>query len=126
LLKTEPGSYGWVDLVRERATEWTGVRNHAAAAHLRAMAVGDQVLIYHSGAQKTAVGVAEVTRAAQPDRRPPWVSVAIAARRPLTTPVTLAAIKAAPALQALAMLRQSRLSVSPVSIAEWDAIMAMA
>ena len=126
LLKTEPGSYGWVDLVRERATEWTGVRNHAAAVHLRAMAVGDQVLIYHSGAQKTAVGIAEVTRAAQPDGPPPWVSVAIAARTPLTTPVTLTAIRAAPALQALAMLRQSRLSVSPVSIAEWAAIMAMA
>ena len=126
LLKTEPDSYGWDDLVREGETEWTGVRNHAAAAHLRAMAVGDLALIYHSGPQKAAVGVAEVTRAAQADGAAPWVSVAIAPRNPLQLPVTLATMKATPALAEMAMLRQSRLSVSPVTAAEWAAITSLA
>lgn len=126
LLKTEPDSYGWDDLVREGDTEWTGVRNHAAAAHLRAMAVGDLALIYHSGARKAAVGVAEVIRAAQPDGAAPWVSVKIAARAPQERPVALAAMKATPGLAELAMLRQSRLWVSPVRQTEWDVILAMA
>ncbi|WP_341208851.1 EVE domain-containing protein [uncultured Sphingomonas sp.] len=126
LLKTEPDSYGWADLVREGEAEWTGVRNHTAAAHLRAMAVGDLALIYHSGAQKAAVGVAEVTRAAHVDGAVPWVSVAVAARHPLRTPVTLAGMKATPALAGMAMLRQSRLSVCPSTAAEWAAITALA
>lgn len=126
LLKTEPESYGWSDLVREGVTEWTGVRNHAAAAHLRAMAVGDRVLIYHSGAQKAVVGTAVVERGAQPDGAAPWVSVAVRAGDALARPVTLAAMKATPALADIAMLRQSRLSVSPVAPGEWDAILALA
>lgn len=126
LLKSEPDSYGWDDLVREGETEWTGVRNHAAAAHLRAMVVGDRALIYHSGVQKAAVGVAEVVRAAQADGGAPWVSVAIAARDPLPTPVTLATMKATPELHGMAMLRQSRLSVSPVTGDEWAVILALA
>lgn len=132
LMKSEPGSYGWDDLVRDGATEWDGVRNHAAAGHLRAMAPGDRVLFYHSGERKAAVGVAEVTRAARPDPAGAngdtgnWVSVAIRPLDPLPAPVTLAAMKAAPALADMAMLRQSRLSVSPVTAAQWDAIMALA
>ncbi|PCG14126.1 MAG: EVE domain-containing protein [Sphingomonas sp.] len=127
VMKSEPGSYGWDDLVRDGATEWDGVRNHAAAAHLRAMAPGDRVLFYHSGEQKAAVGVAEVTRAARADGDAGnWVSVAIRPLDPLPAPVTLAAMKAAPALADMAMLRQSRLSVSPVTAAQWDAIMALA
>lgn len=125
LLKTEPDSYGWDDLVRDGQTEWNGVRNHAAAAHLRAMTVGDRALIYHSGAQKAAVGVAEVVRAAQVDGAAPWVSVAVAAREPLAAPVTLATMKDTPALRDMAILRQSRLSVSPVSLEEWAAIIAL-
>lgn len=126
LLKSEPGSYGWDDLVRDGATEWDGVRNHAAAGHLRAMQVGDEALFYHSGADKAAVGIARVSRAARPDgAEGTWVSVAIEPVRPLATPVTLAAMKAAPALAAMAMLRQSRLSVSPVTEPEWRAIVAM-
>jgi predicted RNA-binding protein with PUA-like domain len=125
LLKTEPDSYGWDDLLRERETEWTGVRNHGAAAHLRAMAVGDGVLIYHSGAQKAVVGTATVVRTAQPDGTvAPWVSVAIRAGDALSRPVTLAAMKQDRALSGMAMLRQSRLSVSPVGDAEWAAILA--
>ncbi|WP_375182636.1 EVE domain-containing protein [Sphingomonas adhaesiva] len=127
VMKSEPGSYGWDDLVRDGATEWDGVRNHAAASHLRAMAPGDRVLFYHSGEQKAAVGVAEVTRAARADGDAGnWVSVAIRPLDPLPAPVTLAAMKAAPALADMAMLRQSRLSVSPVTAAQWDAIMALA
>lgn len=127
LLKTEPGSYSWDDLVRDGGTEWDGVRNHAAAKHLRAMAPGDGALIYHSGDEKAAVGVAEVTRAARPDgAEGNWVSVAIRPLHPPPAPVTLAAMKADPALAAMAMLRQSRLSVSPVSDDEWRHLLDMA
>lgn len=127
LLKTEPGSYSWQDLAREGETEWDGVRNHAAAAHLRRMAPGDRALVYHSGDEKAAVGIAEVTRGPRPDgEEGKWVSVALRPLAPLPAPVTLKAMKAAPALAGMAMLRQSRLSVSPVSEAEWRAIEALA
>lgn len=125
-MKTEPGSYGWSDLVRDGATEWDGVRNAAAAGHLRRMVPGNHVLIYHSGKEKAAVGIAEVTRAARPDGAEGWVSVALAPVRSLARAVTLAAMKATPALAGMAMLRQSRLSVSQVSDAEWAVIVALA
>ena len=124
LLKTEPGSYSWDDLLRDGTSEWDGVRNHAAAGHLRAMRVGDDVAIYHSGADRAVVGTATITRAAAPDPADAaWVSVAVTARAPLGRPVPLAALKAEPALGGLAMLRQSRLSVSPVSADEWTTIL---
>jgi predicted RNA-binding protein with PUA-like domain len=127
LLKSEPESYGWDDLVHDGATEWDGVRNHAAAAHLRAMRPGDHALFYHSGAQKAAVGIAEIARAARPDgAEGHWVSVEVRPVAPLPAPVTLAAMKAEPALAGMAMLRQSRLSVSPVTKAEWDMIATLA
>lgn len=127
LLKSEPESYSWDDLVRDGGTEWDGVRNNAAAAHLRAMRPGDRALVYHSGKEKAAVGVAEVTRGPRKDGdEGNWVSVAIKPVAPLPHPVTLAAMKAEPALAALPMLRQSRLSVSPVGDAEWAAIERMA
>lgn len=126
LVKTEPDSYSFADLVAEGETEWTGVRNHAAARHLRAMAVGDPVLVYHSGKEKAAVGTAAVTRTARPDGDEGWISVALAAGEPLPRPVTLAQMKGEPALADMAMLRQSRLSVSPVTDAEWAAIMGLA
>ena len=127
LLKSEPESYSWDDLVRDGGTEWDGVRNNAAALHLRAMQPGDRALIYHSGGEKAAVGVAELTRAARKDGdEGNWVSVAIRPIAPLPHPVTLAAMKAEPALAGLQMLRQSRLSVSPVGDAEWKTIEAMA
>ncbi len=122
LLKSEPDAYGWDDLVRDRATEWDGVRNPAAAANLRAMQVGDEALFYHSGAQKAAVGLLRVTRAAKPDGDR-WVSVAVAPVRPLSRPVTLATMKADPALATLPVLRQPRLSVSPVGDAEWATLL---
>ena len=123
LLKTEPGSYGWADLVRDGGTEWDGVRNAAAAGHLRAMTPGDLALIYHSGAEKAAVGVARIARAAREDGEDgKWASVAVEPVEPLRRPVTLAAMKAEHRLVRMAVLRQSRLSVSPVTAAEWAAI----
>jgi predicted RNA-binding protein with PUA-like domain len=126
LLKTEPGSYGWADLVRDGGTEWDGVRNAAAAGHLRAMAPGDLALVYHSGVEKAAVGVARIMRTAREDGEDgKWASVAVEPVEPLPRPVTLAAMKAEPELAGMAMLRQSRLSVSPVTAAEWAAIQEM-
>lgn len=127
LMKSEPESYSWEELVAERTTEWTGVRNPAAALFLRQCQIGDRVLFYHSGKQKAAVGVMEVTRTAQQDGdEPRWVSVQVKAVEPLETPVTLAAMKGEPRLKSLEMLRQSRLSVSPVGAAEWAVLMEMA
>lgn len=127
LLKSEPESYSWEDLLREGETEWTGVRNPAAALHLKAMAVGDRALFYHSGKEKAAVGMMEITRIAQQDGdEARWVSVAVKPVAPLAKPVTLAAMKAEPKLAGMEMLRQSRLSVSPVSDAQWAALTGMA
>lgn len=127
LLKSEPESYGWDDLIRDGRTEWDGVRNAAAAGHLRAMQPGDSALFYHSGKDKAAVGIATITRAAKADGDDGrWVSVEIGPDRPLPRPVTLAAMKAEARLTALPMLRQSRLSVSPVGEAEWAVLMTMA
>lgn len=127
LMKSEPGSYSWDDLVRDGTTEWDGVRNPAARLHLRAMKAGDEALFYHSGNEKAAVGVMRIVREGAPDPKDPsWVSVAVAPVRPLPRPVTLKAMKAEPRLAALEMLRQSRLSVSPVRDEEWKAMLDMA
>tara|TARA_Y100000815_G_scaffold266891_1_gene285664 strand:+ start:2635 stop:3036 length:402 start_codon:yes stop_codon:yes gene_type:complete len=126
LMKSEPDSYSWDDLVRDGGTEWDGVRNPAAALHLKAMQVGDRAFFYHSGKQKAVVGTMEIARTAQQDGpEPRWVSVAVKPLDALARPVTLAEIRGAPTLAGLEMLRQSRLSVSPVRPAEWDAILAM-
>lgn len=126
LMKSEPESYSWDDLVRERETEWTGVRNPAAALHLKAMQVGDQALFYHSGKDKAAVGVMEITRTARQDGDlPRWVSVAVKPVAALARPVTLAGMKAEPGLAGMEMLRQSRLSVSPLRDTEWALLLAM-
>jgi predicted RNA-binding protein with PUA-like domain len=127
LMKSEPGSYAWSDLVRDGTTEWDGVRNPAARLHLKAMKAGDEALFYHSGADKAAIGIMRIARAAQPDPKDSnWVSVAVEPVRPLAAPVTLLAMKAEPRLAKLEMLRQSRLSVSPVGEAEWAAILGLA
>lgn len=124
LLKSEPETYSWQDLLAEGRTEWTGVRNPAAALHLKAMQVGDHAFFYHSGKPKAIVGTVEVTRTARQDGdEARWVSVEIAPLGALERPVTLAAIKADPALAGMELLRQSRLSVSPVREAEWDVIL---
>ena len=126
LLKSEPDSYGWDDLVRDGGTEWDGVRNHAAAKHLRSMAADDRALFYHSGKDKAVVGVARIARPTQADGDEGWVSVRIEPDHPLPRAVTLKAMKHEAALDAMAMLRQSRLSVSPVTDAEWTVVLRLA
>ena len=126
LLRSEPETYGWDDLARDHKTEWDGVRNYTARNFLKEMKPGDQALFYHSGKQKAAVGTMEVTRAWRPDGdKGEWASVTVKALKPLATPVTLAAIKAEPRLADLEVLRQSRLSVTPIRDAEWQMLMEM-
>lgn len=120
LLKTEPEAYAWEDLVAEGRTPWTGVANPQAQANLRAMQAGDRAVIYHSG-EKRAVGVAEVVRTAYPDPagEPGAVCVDVRAVEPLPAPVPLEALKLEPAFEGSVLLRQGRLSVVPLSPAEW-------
>jgi predicted RNA-binding protein with PUA-like domain len=128
LMKSEPFKYSWDDLVRDRSTFWNGVRNNQAALYLKAMAVGDEVLFYHSNEGLAVVGVAAVCRTAYPDpsdEKGRFVMVDIKPVRPLANPVTLAAMKAEPRLEAMAMFRQFRLSVCPIADDEWDVILAM-
>ncbi len=128
LVKTEPGAYAWADLVRDKQTAWTGVRNFLARNNLRAMKRGDHCLVYHSVSEKAVVGVARVMRGARPDptaEEGDWSCVDIAPIFALERSVTLAQIKADPALRDMALLRQSRLSVCPVAPAEFDRIVAL-
>lgn len=124
LVKSEPDAYAFSDLLRDRHTAWTGVRNYAARLHLKAMRPKDRVLFYESVTTKAVVGLSEVTRAAFPDTTADaaegWVAVELKAVAALARPVTLAQIKAEPALEDIALLRQSRLSVMPLSRAAFD------
>lgn len=129
LVKSEPVKYAFSDLQRDGSTVWDGVRNNQAALYLKAMKVGDEVLYYHSQEGLAVVGVAEVAREAFPDPTDAagrFVAVELKPVRPLARPVSLAEMKANPALAGMAMFRQFRLSVSPVTPAEWDAILKMA
>ena len=129
LVKSEPTVYAFADLERDGRTVWDGVRNHAAALNLKAMAQGDEVLFYHSQEGLAVVGVAKVARTAFPDASDPtgrFVAVELAPLRPLKRHVTLTEMKATPALANMAMVRQSRLSVSPVTDDEWRTILQMA
>ena len=128
LVKQEPEDYAWSDFVRDGRTAWTGVRNYQARNNLRGMRGGDAVLFYHSGEEKQVVGVARVVKPAFPDptsTEPAWVAVELAPDRPLARPVTLAAIKADPALKDLPLIRHSRLSVMPVSAASFARLLAL-
>jgi len=129
LVKSEPNTYSFEALLRDGRTVWDGVRNNAAALHLKAMKTGDEVLFYHSQEGLAVVGMAKVVREAFPDASDPtgrFVAVELAPVRPLKAPVTLSAMKAEPALAGMAMLRQGRLSVSPVTDGEWAAVLKMA
>jgi predicted RNA-binding protein with PUA-like domain len=127
LLRSEPDAYSWDDLVRDGATEWNGVRNYTARNFLKEMQPGDRALFYHSNTEKAAVGIMGITRAWQPDGDDgKWASVAVTPVEKLAKPVTLEAIKAEPRLKALEMLRQSRLSVTPVRDEEWAVLLEMA
>lgn len=126
LMKSEPGTYSWDDLVRDGATDWDGVRNNAARLHLRAMKPGDEAFFYHSGDERAVVGIMRIAGPGQPDGEDgQWVKVPVEPVRPLG-PVTLAAIKAEPKLARMELIRQSRLSVSPVRKEEWAVIVRMA
>lgn len=122
LVKQEPTDYSWDDFVRDGRTSWTGVRNYAARNNLKAMRVGDHVCFYHSNEGKCIVGLARVTKTAFPDPtadEPGWVAVELAPVQALRTPVTLAQIKADTLLRGMALVRQSRLSVMPLTAAEF-------
>ncbi|MBW8780607.1 MAG: EVE domain-containing protein [Verrucomicrobia bacterium] len=128
LVKTEPEAYAWDTFVRDGRTDWTGVRNYQARNHLKAMRPSDTVLFYASVTTKAVLGVAKVTKAAFPDPTADdegWVAVELKAVRPLARPVTLEQIKAEPALKDIALLRQSRLSVMPLTSAEFKKIAAL-
>lgn len=122
-----PGTYSWSDLVRDGSTEWDGVRAPAARLHLKAMKRGDEAYFYHSGNERSVIGVMRVTREAAPDPKDPdWVSVAVEPVRELARPVTLKQVKADPRLAKMELVRQSRLSVSPVRDEEWKAVLELA
>src|SRR6188472_1129563 len=126
LVKSEPSAYSWDDLVRDKKTAWTGVRNFQARIHLRSMRPGDRVFFYHSVVGKCVVGEAEVTKEAFPDataKEGDWVCVEIKPLQPLRYPVSLEQIKSDSRLSAIGLIRQSRLSVMPLSAAEYRVIL---
>ena len=128
LVKQEPQTYSWDDFVRDGTTRWDGVRNYQARNNLKEMAVGDPVFFYASGDLKSVIGTARVARAAFEDptaQEPGWVAVELEAVKALARPVTLAQIKAVPALAGILLVRNSRLSVSPLKPAEFALIAKM-
>jgi len=129
LVKQEPSDYSWTDFVKDGGTTWTGVRNFAARNNLRRMSKSDQVLFYHSGEDKAVVGIAKVTRAAYGDataKEGDWSAVDLVPVKKLPRPVTLAEIKARSELKNIALVRQSRLSVMPLTAKDFDFIVKMA
>ena len=129
LIKSEPVKYSFSDLQRDGRTLWDGVRNNQAALYLKAMKLGDEALYYHSQEGLEVVGIARISREAEIDPTDPagrFVAVEVSPVRALPNPVTLAQMKANPALAGMAMFRQFRLSVSPVTPQEWAVIMQMA
>jgi predicted RNA-binding protein with PUA-like domain len=126
MVKQEPTTYAWAQFVKDQGTAWTGVRNYTARLNLRAMKKGDLVLYYHSVVGKEVVGIAKVARTAYPDPTADeegWVAVDLVPVRPLASPVTLDTIKATPALKHMKLLRQSRLSVMPLTPEEYDCLL---
>jgi predicted RNA-binding protein with PUA-like domain len=128
LVKSEPDAFSWDQQVANGTEPWTGVRNHTAKNNLKAMRAGDLAFFYHSNVGKEIVGVVQVVREAYPDptaETGDWVCVDMRAVGPLPKPVTLAAVKAVPELVELSLVRQSRLSVMPVSPAHWKTLCRM-
>jgi predicted RNA-binding protein with PUA-like domain len=125
LVKQEPGAYSWADFVRDKGTAWTGVRNYQARNNLRAMRRGDLALFYHSVAEKSVVGIAKVTRTAYRDpsaEGEDWDCVDLVPLQGLARPISLEEIKTHPELKEMVLLRNSRLSVQPLSAAEFSRI----
>lgn len=128
MVKQEPETYSWDDLVRDGRTDWTGVRNFQARNNLRQMKVGDRVLFYHSGKEKCVVGLAEVARAAYADPTSDdaqWVAVDIKPLKPLNQSVPLASIRYHPDLANMPLIRQSQLSVMPLTRKEFETIVTL-
>jgi predicted RNA-binding protein with PUA-like domain len=129
LLKSEPSSYSWDNLVRAGNAVWDGVRNHQAANNLKMMKKGDRAFFYHSGEERAVVGMVKIVRPAFPDpsdKTGRFVAVGVAPLAPAGMPVTLAQIKAEPRLKNMALVRQPRLSISPVTGAEWTTLCRLA
>jgi predicted RNA-binding protein with PUA-like domain len=131
LIKTEPSSWSWQQQLAagDKGTFWSGVRNHLAKKHLKEMQVGDEAFFYHSGEEKAVVGIVEIIKAYYPDpsdKTGVFGMVDVKAVNPLAKPVTLAEIKADPRLKDMVLVKSSRLSVQPVSHAEWRAVLGMA
>ena len=126
LMKSEPESYGWADLVRDGGTEWDGVRNNAARLHLKAMKPGDEAFFYHSMSDKAVVGIMRVTRGREPDpKAPDWVRVRVEPVRPLAAGDP-GRDQGRARLAKMELIRQSRLSVAPVRDEEWAKVLEMA
>jgi predicted RNA-binding protein with PUA-like domain len=128
LMKSEPDVFSYADLVEKGKAEWDGVRNHAAQLNMKAMRKGDLSIFYHSNIGVEAVGIMEIVEEAAPDSTDEtgkWIAVHVAPKEKLAKPVTLKAMKADPALADMVMLRQSRLSVSPLTEAQFRHIIAM-
>lgn len=128
LVKSEPSSYSWDQMVKDGRTFWSGVRNYQAAGNLKAMRTGDRAFFYHSGDDKAIVGIVEVVKEYYPDHTDEsgkFGMVDVKAVAAVKTPVALAAIKAEPKLKNLQLIRHSRLSVVPIDDASWRLICAM-
>ena len=131
LLKTEPDEYSWDDQLKRGAKgeAWTGVRNFTARGYLKEMKKGDKFFFYHTGEEKQVVGIGEVIRESFADpsagKGEPWVAVTTIADKPLPKPVTLASIKAEPKLKDMALVKYARLSVQPVTDAQWKLVCKM-
>lgn len=134
LMKSERETWSWDEQVEkgERGEPWTGVRNHQAKLHLKAMKRGDRAFFYHSGDERSVVGIVEVAREAYPDptiepdsKSKDWVVVDVVARDAFVSPVTLAAIREEPTLSGMVLVKNSRLSVQPVTAAEWKRVCKM-
>ncbi|MDX6710311.1 MAG: hypothetical protein QOH96_1327 [Blastocatellia bacterium] len=128
MVKQEPETYSWTDFVNDGRTDWSGVRNYQARNNLREMKNGDRVLFYHSGKDKAVVGLAEVVKSAYKDPTaddPQWVAVDLKPIKPFATPVLLAAIRYDKRLSQLPLIRQSQLSVMPLTKDEFDVIVTM-
>jgi predicted RNA-binding protein with PUA-like domain len=128
LVKSEPSAYSWADLIREKQTAWTGVRNFQARNNLRAMKKGDLVLFYQSVTDPSVRGITKVVKEAYPDptaKEGDWSCVDLAAVKPLPSPVTLQEIKGEKSLAEISLIKQSRLSVMPITPKEYERILGM-
>jgi len=129
LVKSEPSTYSYTQLEKDKRTTWDGIRNYASRIHLRAMKIGDEVLFYHSNEGLDIVGIAKVAKEAYPDpsaKEEGWVAIDLKPYRRLNKAVSLSTIKADKRLKDMALVRIGRLSVQPVTKKEWDAVMELA